>query len=157
MRIVPVAALIAVATAAVGAAVAVAQPRTHYDLYISSHDTGADVYAFTGAGRSAAVEVIGCGSARLMPEPANVVSALRTRSGQNITRITVGAGSGTQIGMCDEHDDADKDEDDEAHHENGDSIVVIEDLTPAQTRRMIREFRAAPAPVRQELLTALAL
>ena len=136
---------------------AAAQPRGQYDLYISNPDNGPDVYAFTGAGHAVAVEIRGCGDVRLIANPETVVSTLRSRTGDDVTRIRVGGGDDTQIGMCDGDEDHDADKDEEADEHDRDSIVIIEHLSAHQTRRMIQTFSAAPEPVRQQLLTALAL
>lgn len=135
---------------------AAAQPRESYDLYISEPGSGPELYAFAGQGRAAVVEVHGCGDARLLPNADAILATLRARAAQHdVTRISVGPGSNTQIGMCDAGDN-DKDHDDEADSD-GDTIVIVESLSPSQLRRMIGTFRAAPEPVRNDLQTALGL
>src|ERR1700741_3359937 len=96
---------------------ATAQSETRYDLYIlQPHDGGAAIYAFTGGGSAAALEVRDCGDVRLLPEAGAIASRLSARrSADDIDVVTVVArNSRTHLGPCRSEDvDHEADEEDE--------------------------------------------
>jgi hypothetical protein len=125
-----------------------------YNLYIyNPADGGAAVYAIAGGGRSAAVEVRGCGDANLLPDSDAVVARLQAlQRADQIDLVTVqGPGSRTILASCpaDDHDDEEQD--------NEDNLVVVEDATPAQMRRTLQTLDAAPRALREQLIAAAGL
>ena len=145
---------LAIAAAAIllAACSADAQQMRRYDFYIYTPSGGPEVYAVEGAGRMAAVEVRGCGNARLVPDPAATVAqmhALRAREDMNVVTV-IGEGSRTYIGQCSQ-------EKYEGEAGDGDAIVVIQGASAAQTRRTIRTLEAAPQAVREQMIADLQL
>lgn len=137
----------------------VAQSETRYDLYIfQPRDDGPSTYAFSGGNNAVALEVRGCGDVRLLPNAPAVASDLSARRGGSETSVVTiaGRGSRTYLGPC----AGDEDEDEEAAEDEGDrrdSLVVIEDVSAREMRRLIRSLDAAPSDVRQEIIATLGL
>lgn len=130
-----------------------AQPACAYDLYIYQPVDGAEIYAVAGAGGAAAVEVRGCGDARLLPEARAVAArldALRARhDGLNLVTID-GPGSRTEIGRCAPgHFERARDGDD--------NLVLVRGASASQMRRTIATLDAAPRPLREAMIAAAGL
>jgi hypothetical protein len=137
-----------------------AQPMCQYDLYIYQPVGGASVYAADGSGAAAAVEVESCGHARLLSDAQDIVQQLRDRRrAGDLSVVTVeGPHSRTYLGPCGSHEDeADGDAEEEAEHDDTDNLVVIENASGAQMRRMIQSLDAAPRQMREEMISTLGL
>lgn len=128
-----------------GAAVALAQPGRDYAVYVFDPAEGADVYAFVARGRVAAVEVRGCGDYALLEQPETLVAQLRARAAADAIEVirVGGRNSRTDLGWCGDVEDQAvfETEDPEAGPET-DALVVIEDISARQMRRMLSSLQA---------------
>ena len=126
-----------------------AQASCDYDLYIYQPARGAPIYAVAGTGGAAALEVAGCGDARLMPEARAVVARLeRLRAARNVNLVTIeGADSRTEIGSCSPREFARHQDRDE------DNLVFVTGAGPAQMRRTIGTIDAAPRALRAQMIS----
>jgi hypothetical protein len=146
------------------AGVAAAQPLRRYDVYLYDPGDGREIYAFAAAGRAAAVEVRGCGDVSLIGDAATLVREMRAlrRTDENVITVS-GRGSHTELGPCgaveEEVDAADEqfEVDDYLHQEPETSLVILEDMSPTQTRDLVRSMDAASVAVREQLLVQLGL
>ena len=140
----------------VAACSGVAQSETRYDLYIfQAHGDGPQIYAFAGGNTAVAVEVRGCGDVALLPNAATVASDLSARRHSPETGVvTVEArGSRVELGGCGIEDE----EPDGEHADDRDSLVVIENASGRQMRRIVQSLDAAPTDVRNEIIATLGL
>ena len=135
---------------------ATAQATPFYDVYILQPPHGAAIYAFAGDRRSAALEVRSCGDVRVLSDAQTIVDQLRDRREvDGVSVVTVIArGSRTYLGPCGEDD---PEEDQEHDVDEEETLVVIERATASQLRSMIQSLDAAPASVRQDLISSLGL
>ena len=132
-----------------------AQSETRYDLYIfGARDGGPQIYAFSGGDAAAAVEVRGCGDVRLLPDATAVVSDLSARRhAPGISVVTIESrGSRVELGGCGSEDEGDED-----GVNDEDSLVVIENASARQMRRIVQSLDAAPSDVRGEIIATLGL
>jgi hypothetical protein len=150
------------AVAVLVAGVAVAQPARHYDVYLYDPGDGREIYAFGALGRAAAVEVRGCGDVRIIAEARDLVRELRARRIRDDNSVvTMRSSDGVELGPCGQRDPEEEDElaieaELEAN-EPATSLVIIQDLSPAQTRATVRSMDAAPIAVREQVLAQLGL
>lgn len=132
-----------------------AQSETRYDLYIfQARDGGAKIYAFAGGNAAAALEVRGCGDVELLPNAAAVASEISARRrAPDVGVVTIEArGSRVEFDDCGVQEEGDN-----VHVNDEDSLVVIENASARQMRRMVQSLDAAPAPVREEIIATLGL
>lgn len=146
------------AVALVIAGAAAAQPVRHYDLYI--YDAGgdaADVYAIAAGNRSASLEVRGCGDVTLDLNAQALVADLRAqrRTRDDTVIVISGRNSRTELGPCAADTTDDGDEQYEGVDDGG--LVVIENMSASQARRTLRTLDAAPADIREQMLSAVGL
>jgi hypothetical protein len=150
------------------AGVAAAQPLRRYDAYIYDPGDGREIYAFAGGDRAAALEVRSCGDVSIIAEARDLVRELRTQRARdadndNLHIITISGRRGrTELGPCGaepEEEDLEDTMDPEDFAEDADdlSIVIIEDLSAARTRNLVRSLDAAPEPIREQVLVLLGL
>lgn len=140
------------------AGAAVAQPSRQYDLYVFDTGDGREIYAVAAAGRATALEVRGCGDVSLIGEPAETVRemrALRARRGDNVVVVS-GRNSRTELGPCGA-EDMPEDEDEESADRDPTSLVIVENMSPAQTRNTLRTLDAAPVAIRERMIADLGL
>lgn len=138
---------------ALAACFGTAQSQTRYDLYIfEPQGGGPQTYAFVGGDAVYAVEVRGCGDVRVLPDARAVASSLSARRhAQDVSVVTVAArGSRVDLGNC----PLDEEIDEPNEH---DSLVVVENATASQMRRMIQSLDAAPSDVRAQISATLGL
>ncbi len=140
------------------AGVAVAQPSRRYDLYIFDTGDGREIYAVSAAGRASALEVRGCGDVSLIAEAEEMVRELRARRGRDDDNVTFvhGRNSRTELGPCGA-EEMSEDEHDDPNDEDHTSLVVIEDMSPSQTRNTLRTLDAAPVAIRERMIADLGL
>jgi hypothetical protein len=141
------------------AGVAVAQPSRRYDLYIFDTGDGREIYAVSAAGRASALEVRGCGDVSLIAEAADIVRELRVRRARDDDNVIIvhSRNSRTELGPCG-IDEMPEDLDEEAEvDEDPTSLVIIENMSPAQTRNTLRTLDAAPVPIRERMIADLGL
>jgi hypothetical protein len=137
------------------AGVAVAQPSRRYDLYIFDTGDGREIYAVSAAGRASALEVRGCGDVSLIAEAAETVHELRQRRARDDDNVIIihDRSSRTELGPC-----GAEELDEEAQREDeATSLVVIENMSPAQTRNTLRTLDAAPVAIRERMIADLGL
>lgn len=130
-----------------------AQSQTRYDLYIfEPQGDGAQTYVFAGGNAVSAVEVRGCGDVSVLPDASAVASRLSTRRhADDVSVVTVsGRGSHVDLSSCSPREEADE-------PNERDSLVVVENMTGAQMRRIVRTLDAAPADVRGQIIETLGL
>lgn len=144
--------LIALAGAA---GIAVALPRSAGHAYILDTVEGHSVYAFVVGDRAAAARVDGC-TGQLLSSPHQIVADLRARASREDTEerfnvVTV-EGGGVHFGPC-----GARDADEDAEDDPQDTLVVIEDISARQTRRLINELQALSAADRAAMLETLEL
>ncbi|MBL8546981.1 MAG: hypothetical protein JNL81_10990 [Hyphomonadaceae bacterium] len=137
-----------------------AQSETRYDLYIfHPRDGGAQTYAFAADNAAVAIEVRGCGDIHLLPNANVVAGDLRARRhADGVSVVTVEArGSRVDLGNCgaDEVPEDPEDVEEDGVNEQ-DSLVVIENASARQMRRMVETLNA-PAEVRSEIISTLGL
>ena len=141
------------------AGVAVAQPSRRYDLYIFDTGDGREIYAVAAAGRASALEVRGCGDVSLIAEAVEMVRELRERRARDDNNVIIvhGRSSRTELGPCG-GDEIPEDLDEEAQREDdATSLVIIENMSPAQTRNTLRTLDAAPVAIRERMIADLGL
>jgi hypothetical protein len=141
------------------AGVAVAQPSRRYDLYIFDTGDGREIYAVGAAGRASALEVRGCGDVSLIAEAADMVRELRlrrTRDDDNVI-IVHGRNSRTELGPCGADEDPENLDEAAQREDDATSLVVIEDMSPSQTRNTLRTLDAAPVAIRERMIADLGL
>lgn len=133
----------------------VAQSETRYDLYIfQARGDAPEIYAFASADAAVAVEVRGCNDVRLLPNAAAVASDLSARRGAVDTSVvTISArGSRVELNGC-----SVEEEGDDEHADDRDSLVVVENASARQMRRMVQSLDAAPVSVREQIISTLGL
>lgn len=130
-----------------------AQSQTRYDLYIfQPRDGGAQTYVFAGGNAVSAVEVRGCGDVSVLTDAAAVASTLSTRRhAQDVSVVTVsGRGSHVDLASCPPDEEVDE-------PNERDSLVVVENMTGTQMRRIVQTLDAAPDDVRTQITATLGL
>jgi hypothetical protein len=149
-------ALAAVAVMIAGAAAA--QPARRYDLFIFDTGDGREIYAVSAAGRAVAVEVRGCGDVSLIGEASEMVRELRSRraNGDDNVIVVRGRGSRTELGPCGA-EEMEEDEHVDPVDEDQTSLVIIENMSPSQTRTTLRTLDAAPVAIRERMIADLGL
>jgi len=129
-----------------------AQSQTRYDLYIyEPHGGGPQTYVFAGGNAISAVEVRGCGDVRVLSDARAAASQVTARRhSDDVSVVTVsGRGSRVDLSSCP------PDEPDEPN--DRDSLVVVENVTATQMRRMVQSLDAAPDDVRGQIIATLGL
>lgn len=129
-----------------------AQSQTRYDLYIfQPRGDGPETYVFAAGNLVTAVEVRGCGDVSLLPNASAVASNLNTRRyADDVSVVTVsGRGAHVDLASCP------PDEVDEPNER--DSLVVVENMTGRQMRRIVATLDAAPDDVRGQIISTLGL
>ena len=130
-----------------------AQSQTRYDLYIfQPRGGGPQTYVFAGGNAVSALEVRGCGDVSLLPDAHAAVSNVSARRhAEDIGVVTVsGRGSRVDLASCPSDDEGDQ-------PNERDSLVVVENVTGTQMRRMIQSLDAAPEDVRGQIIETLGL
>lgn len=144
-----------IATLFLAACSGTAQSETRYDLYIfQARDGGPKIYAFAGGNTAAALEVRACGDVELLPNAATVARDMSARRrAPDVGVVTIEArGSRVEFDDC-----GVEEEGDDVHANDEDSLVVIENASARQMRRMVQSLDAAPTPVRDEIIATLGL
>ncbi|WP_395644615.1 hypothetical protein [Terricaulis sp.] len=167
---------IAVAVALyLAAGAAWAQPRLfpRYDFYIFERaDGGETTYAVSSGERATAAAVTGC-SGRILHDAPAVVAQIATRVLQDrdedsdgLSVVTIAPGGGIHLGSCadprDDEEEPDRDPDDpedkaDAPATPHDSIVWLQSMSGAQTRRLINEIDALSREDRAQMLSEAGL
>ncbi|QGZ94444.1 hypothetical protein [Terricaulis silvestris] len=141
------------------AGVAVAQPSRRYDLYIFDTGDGREIYAVAAAGRASALEVRGCGDVSLIAEAAEMVHELRVRRARDDDNVIIvhGRNSRTELGPCGADEDSENLDEEAQREDDATSLVVIENMSPSQTRNTLRTLDAAPVAIRERMIADLGL
>jgi hypothetical protein len=141
------------------AGVAVAQPSRRYDLYIFDTGDGREIYAVGAAGRASALEVRGCGDVSLIAEAAEMVRELRARRTRDDDNVIIvhGRNSRTELGPCGADEDPEELDEEAQREDEATSLVVIENMSPSQTRNTLRTLDAAPVAIRERMIADLGL
>jgi hypothetical protein len=141
------------------AGVAVAQPSRRYDLYIFDTGDGREIYAVAAAGRASALEVRGCGDVSLIAEAEEMVHELRVRRARDDDNVIIvhGRNSRTELGPCGADEDPENLDEEAQREDDATSLVVIENMSPSQTRNTLRTLDAAPVAIRERMIADLGL
>lgn len=130
-----------------------AQSQTRYDLYIYEARTGSpETYVFAGGNAVSAIEVRGCGDVSVLPDARAVASSLNARRhADDLSVVTVsGRGAHVDLSKCSGNEEADV-------TNERDSLVVVENMTGTQMRRIVATLDAAPEDVRTQIIATLGL
>ncbi len=130
-----------------------AQSQTRYDLYIfEPRGGGAETYVFAGGNAVSAIEVRGCGDVSVLPDASAVASNLNARRhAEDVSVVTVsGRGSHVDLASCPPDEESDE-------LNERDSLVVVENMTGVQMRRIVHTLDAAPDEVRGQIIATLGL
>lgn len=130
-----------------------AQSQTRYDLYIFEPSSGSpETYVFAGGNAVSAVEVRGCGDVSVLPDARAVASNLNARRHtDDVSVVTVsGRGAHVDLSSCSPQEEGDE-------PNERDSLVVVENMTGTQMRRIVRTLDAAPEDVRGQIIATLGL
>ena len=130
-----------------------AQSQTRYDLYIFEPSSGSpETYLFAGGNAVSAIEVRGCGDVTVLPDARAVASNLNAhRHARDISVVEVsGRGAHVDLSSCSSEEEGDD-------TNERDSLVVVENMTGAQMRRIVRTLDAAPEDVRGQIISTLGL
>lgn len=142
------------------AGAAVAQPARRYDLYIFSAGDGREIYAVAaGNGRATALEVRGCGDVSLIGEASETVQDMRARRRRDDNNVIVvhGRNSRTELGPCGQDEIPDDLDEEVEADDDPTSLVIIENMSPSQTRNTLRTLDAAPVAIRERMIADLGL
>ncbi|MEQ1818810.1 MAG: hypothetical protein ABL871_09380 [Terricaulis sp.] len=130
-----------------------AQSQTRYDLYIfQPRDNGPETYVFAGGNAVSAVEVRGCGDVSMLADASAVASNLSARRHADDVSVVTVSGRGSHVDLSSCPPDEEFDEPNER-----DNLVVVENMTGAQMRRIVRTLDAAPDNVRGQIIATLGL
>ncbi|MEQ1490155.1 MAG: hypothetical protein ABL932_06345 [Terricaulis sp.] len=142
-----------IATLLLAACSGTAQSQTRYDLYIfEPRGGGAETYVFAGGNAVSAVEVRGCGDVSVLPDASAVASNLSARRhAEDVSVVTV-SGRRSHVDLASCSPDEESDEPNER-----DSLVVVENMTGTQMRRIVQTLDAAPEDVRSQIIATLGL
>lgn len=131
-----------------------AQSQTRYDLYIFEPQGGGgpQTYVFAGGNAVSALEVRGCGDVSVLPDARAVASNLSARRhAEDVSVVTVsGRGAHVDLSSCSPEEESDE-------PNERDSLVVVENMTGTQIRRIVRTLDAAPEDVRGQIIATLGL
>ena len=142
-----------IAMLALAACSGAAQSQTRYELYVfAPRGGGSEIYVFASGDAVAAVEVRGCGDVQVLPDARAVAADMNARRhADEVSVVTVSArGSRVDLGSCPPGEAGDE-------PSERDSLVVVENATAAQMRRMIESLDAAPEDVRSQINATLGL
>ncbi len=128
-----------------------AQSQTRYDLYIfEPQGGGPETYVFAGGNAVSALEVRGCGDVSVLPDARAVASNLNARRHTDVVSVVTVSGRGAHVDLS-----SCSSEEDEPNER--DSLVVVENMTGTQIRRIVRTLDAAPEDVRGQIIATLGL
>jgi hypothetical protein len=135
---------------------ALAEPNRRYDVFILDYDDAPDTFAFTGAGRMAAVSVDGC-KAELLTDPGAQLARIRDlREARAVSTITVD-GHGVRLGSCTLPDEVEEEDPEDVRDDNRPSLVIIKDSSARQTRTLLNDLDALSPQMRDEMRQTLGL